>query len=59
MFNGLVVGRRMVRAANKETLGSGGLGSEAQPEFPRSAETAGLAVPTFSVTDETTRHLSI
>jgi hypothetical protein len=57
VFNGLVVGRRSVRPASPETTGSGGLESKMEPHFLRSAGTASLDPPIFSVTDETTRHL--
>jgi len=55
VFNGLVVGRRSDRPGNP---GSGILEGETNSRFPRLADTAGVDPPTFSVTDETTRHLS-
>jgi len=57
VFNGLVVGRRAVRAASDEPETSGSLKSETSPHFLPSADTANLDPPLFSVTDETTRHL--
>ena len=57
VFNGLVVGRKIVRNASKETERSGVLDSEAGPHLLQSADTAGLDPPAFSVTDETTRRL--
>jgi hypothetical protein len=57
VFNGLVVGRRLVRAADQDSTRPGVLEREKDPHFPPSADTAGLDPPTFSVTDETTRHL--
>ena len=57
VFNGLVVGRRLVRAADQDSAGPGVLERETDPHFLRSADTAGLDPPNFSVTEETTRHL--
>jgi len=57
IFNGLVVGRRSVRAAGDELATPGSLKSETNLQFPPSADTAGFDPPPFSVTDETTRHL--
>ncbi len=57
VFNGVVVSRRLVRAAGHESTRPGVLESEPDPHFLRSADTAGLDPPNFSVTDETTRHL--
>jgi hypothetical protein len=57
VFNGLVVGRRAVRASSDEPEASGSLKSETSPHFLPSADTANLDPPLFSVTDETTRHL--
>jgi hypothetical protein len=59
VFNGLVVSRRLVRAANQASLRLGALEKESDPHSLRSAETAGLDPPNFSVTDETTRHLGL
>src|SRR6266487_479602 len=56
VFNGLVVGRRLVRA-DQDSTRPGVLEREKDPQFPPSADTAGLNPPNFSVTDETTRHL--
>jgi hypothetical protein len=57
VFNGLVVGRRSIRGASQELTGSSAFENETDPDFLRSAATAGLDPPKFSVTDETTRHL--
>jgi hypothetical protein len=57
VFNGLVVGRRLVRAADQDSTRRGVLERETDPNFMRSADTAGLDPPNFSVTEETTRHL--
>lgn len=56
-FNGLVVSKRLVRSAGQEPSSPRVLDGETDPNFPRSADTAGLNPPNFSVTDETTRHL--
>jgi hypothetical protein len=58
VFNGLVVGRSLVRAADQDSTRPGVLERETDPHFLRSADTAGLDPPNFSVTEETTRHLS-
>jgi len=55
LFNGVVVSRRLVRALNQASERAGVLKSD--PQFLRPAETASLEPPSFSVTDETTRHL--
>ena len=57
VFNGLVVGRRLVRDADQDSTRPGVLEIEKHPHFPPSADTAGLDPPNFSVTEETTRHL--
>ena len=57
VFNGLVVGRRLVRAADQDSTRPGVLEREKDPHFLPSADTAGLDPPNFSVTDETTRQL--
>ena len=57
VFNGLVVGRRLVRAADQDSTRPGVLERETDPHSMRSADTAGLDPPNFSVTEETTRHL--
>jgi hypothetical protein len=57
VFNGLVVGRRLVRAADQDSARPAALERETDPHFLRSADTAGLDPPNFSVTEETTRHL--
>ncbi len=56
VFNGLVVGRRLVRA-DQDSTRPAVLETEKDPHFPPSADTAGLDPPNFSVTEETTRHL--
>jgi hypothetical protein len=57
VFNGLVVGRRLVGAADQDFTRPGISETEKDPNFPPSADTAGLDPPNFSVTEETTRHL--
>ena len=57
VFNGVVVSRKLVRAARQASTKLGALERETDPQFPRSADTAGLDPPNFSVTEETTRHL--
>jgi len=57
VFNGLVVGRRLVRTADQDSTRPGVLEREKHPHFPPSADTAGLDPPNFSVTEETTRQL--
>jgi hypothetical protein len=58
IFNGVVVSRRLVRAANQASLRLAALEKDKDPHLLRSADTAGLDPPSFSVTDETTRHLT-
>jgi len=57
VFNGLVVGKRLVRGADQDSTRPLALQEEKEPHFPPSADTAGLDPPAFSVTDETTRQL--
>jgi hypothetical protein len=57
IFNGVVVSRRLVRAANEASLKLGAIERERDLHSLRSADTAGLVPPKFSVTEETTRHL--
>ncbi|MEK6285359.1 MAG: hypothetical protein AABO57_06430 [Acidobacteriota bacterium] len=57
VFNGVVVSRKLVRAASQASTKLGALERETDPHFLRSADTAGLDPPNFSVTEETTRHL--
>lgn len=57
VFNGVVVSRKLVRAASQASTKLGALERETDPHFLRSADTAGLDPPDFSVTEETTRHL--
>lgn len=57
VFNGLVVGKKLVRSADQGFTSPGVLEKEKDPHFPPSADTAGLNPPNFSVTDETTRQL--
>jgi hypothetical protein len=57
VFNGLMVGRRLVRAADQDSTSRRILEREKDPHFPPSADTAGLVPPNFSVTEETTRQL--
>jgi len=51
VFNGLVVGRRLVRAADQDSTRPGVLERETDPRLPPSADTAGLDPPNFSVTE--------
>jgi len=57
VFNGMVVGKRLVRGADQDSTRPLALQKEKERHFPPSADTAGLDPPAFSVTDETTRHL--
>ena len=57
VFNGLVVSKRLVRGDGQEPSSPLVLDAETDPRLLRSADTAGLDPPNFSVTDETTRHL--
>lgn len=57
VFNGLVVSKRLVRGDGQEPSSPRVLDAETDPRLLRSADTAGLDPPNFSVTDETTRHL--
>jgi len=59
IINGLVVSKKLVEAAKRDSLmGQEGLGGDASPRSLRSADTSEFRPSPFSVTEETTKHLS-
>jgi hypothetical protein len=64
LINGLFVSKRLVETtgqgsqAGAESAGPAGSGKESEPRFLRAADTSEFVSSNFSITEETTKHLS-